>query len=99
VDQFFNGLLNAAWEACKADAAAVALASEASREELLSTYRLRAEHLKKFDSKHAREMREDTVALCAALADAKPYRCRIWFFRLPEGRGLVFFETDQVLLG
>ncbi len=70
--------------------------------ELLRTYRLRAEHLGRFSTPHAEQLRTDIVAFCAAL-EALPPECPIecCSLDLNDGRSLVLFERADThgLLG
>jgi hypothetical protein len=69
--------------------------------QLLGTYRIRAEHLRKFSTLHAEQLRLSAVAFCAAL-EGLPPGCPIASssLELDHGRGVVLFEradTNELL--
>ncbi len=69
---------------------------------LLRTYRRRAEHLGRFSTPHAEQLRADVLAFCTAL-EALPPECPIvcCSIDLNDGRSLVLFERADTngLLG
>jgi len=69
-------------------------------EQLLNIYRRRADHLRTHDTPHARQLREDVLALCNALAAATDEHCRLWeFSSSPNSRYAIFVgaETGSIL--
>lgn len=67
---------------------------------LLKIYRRRAEHLQQYDTPYARELRDDTLALCDALAKTSNTQCRILGFALPPHSDFTVFEgaeTGEIL--
>jgi hypothetical protein len=70
--------------------------------ELLRTYRIRAEHLHRFSTPHAEQLRADVLGFCAAL-EALPPECPIvsCSLELGDGRSLILFERADTngLLG
>ena len=51
-----------------------------SAPELLSTFEVRAKHLSRFPTPHAKQLRGDVEALCANLREKKSDRCVGWGF-------------------
>ena len=62
---------------------------------LLTIYRRRAEHLRQYDTPYARELRDDTLDLCDALAQTSNAHCRIWHFALPPNSDFTVFEGAE----
>lgn len=67
----------------------------ASCSELLTTHRLRAEHLRHYKTPHARRLREDTLAFCDELAKTLDERCRLWIFSMPPYCNFIVFEGAE----
>ena len=63
--------------------------------DLLKIYRRRAEHLRQYDTPYARELRDDTLNLCEALAKTSNTHCRIWGFALPSHSDFTVFEGTE----
>lgn len=61
----------------------------------LSIYRIRAEHLRQFDTPHAQRLREDALALCEELAKTPDEVCRLWRFSLPPHSFYIVFEGAE----
>jgi hypothetical protein len=69
--------------------------------ELRSIYGIRAEHLARFQTEHARRLRRDCETFCKNLERVGDVRCRFSTFDLDHGRELSFIEHDDTheLLG
>jgi hypothetical protein len=69
--------------------------SVVSCEQLLNIYRRRADHLRRYNTPHARDLREDVLALCNALAAATDEYCRLWNFSSPPNSDYMIFEGAE----
>ena len=70
-------------------------------DELLTIYRRRAEHLARFETKHAIDLRRDVLRFCEQLESARGASARWWIFRMPGGVHYEFVEDTEMhrLLG
>lgn len=69
-------------------------------DELLTIYRRRAEHLARFETQHAGNLRRDVVRFCEQLESARGSFARWWTFTMPDGVHYEFVEdtaTHQLL--
>src|SRR6185369_142400 len=91
-DQLFL-LLRSSAVTCKTDSSLV------SCEHLLNIYRRRANHLLRYTTSHAQQLRDDVLALCDALANTRDEHCRLWSFSSPDSDYTVFegAETGRIL--
>jgi hypothetical protein len=87
-DQLFSLLASGA-ATCETNASLVTC------EQLLNIYRRRADHLRTYDTPHARQLREDVLALCDALAAATDNHCRLWNFSSPPNCDYAIFEGAE----
>lgn len=62
---------------------------------LLSIYRRRAEHLKRFNSPYSETLQDDTLALCEELSGNLDEGCLIWIFAMPPNSKFIVFEGTQ----
>ena len=75
-------------------------ASAVSGDQLLGLYRHRAAHLLRFKTRHAQELREDTLRFCAQLAASPSAAIEWWVFQTAGGVHYNFAEhsgTKQLL--
>ena len=72
-----------------------------SCDELLGIYRHRAEHLARFSTPHASDLRNDVLAFCRQLELARGASAVWWTFQMPHGVSYNFIEQAQsrALLG
>jgi hypothetical protein len=63
--------------------------------DLLSIYRRRADHLQKFATPHAHQLRDDVLALCEGLATTQDENCRLWNFSSPPNSDYTVFEGAE----
>jgi len=63
--------------------------------DLLKIYRRRADHLRRFATPHARELRDDVLALCDGLATTRDENCRLWNFSSPPNCEYTVFEGAE----
>jgi len=63
--------------------------------DLLKIYRRRADHLRRFTTPHARELRDDVLALCDGLATTRDENCRLWNFSSPPNCEYTVFEGAE----
>jgi hypothetical protein len=80
-----------------ADSESSASPSTAKCAELLSTYSVRARHLKTIQSAHAEQLQREVAALCITLDRASAHAARIFSVTLAAGRSLIFFEDAETL--
>jgi len=92
-DQLFS-LLRSSAVTCETDSSLVSCGH------LLNIYRRRANHLQRYATSYAQQLRDDVVALCDALASTGDEHCRLWSFSSsPDSDYTVFegAETGRIL--
>jgi hypothetical protein len=63
--------------------------------QLLKIYRRRADHLRRYNTPHAQELRADVLDLCDALANTSEEDCQIWTFSSPPNSDYTIFEGAE----
>jgi hypothetical protein len=91
-DELFGAL---AAGKCSLDLSSQENASPVTCSHLLNVYRRRTEHLQRYATPHAQRLREDTLALCTALAEIPNESCRIWMFTMPPHSNFAIFEAEE----
>jgi hypothetical protein len=82
-------LLAAGDVTCEANASSLPCA------QLMRIYRRRAQHLRRYSTAHAQQLRDDVAALCDALVKASDENCLLWVFSWAPNSDYTVFEGAE----
>ena len=57
-----------------------------SSSDLLNIYKVRKEHLKKFNTSHSNKMHEEVAKLCSYLSQKQNKKCEVWVFNVAPNK-------------